>query len=68
MNRNVILTMLVALGLIVGFFIGRTTSNQYYFMKEEYSDAIAVLRCDQMTGEVELIALTKDGPKSIRMK
>ncbi|MFH1581308.1 MAG: hypothetical protein ABIC39_04455 [Pseudomonadota bacterium] len=68
MNKNVIVTLIVVLALILGFFIGRTTSNRYYFMKETYSDAIAVIRCDQMTGEIELIAQTKEGPKTIKMK
>jgi hypothetical protein len=68
MNKNVIVTMIVTLALILGFFIGRTTSNRYYFMKETYSDGIAVIRCDQMTGEIELIAQTKEGLKTIKMK
>jgi len=68
MNKNVIITLIVVLALILGFFIGRTTSNRYYFMKETLSDAIVVIRCDQMTGEIELIAQTKDGPKTIKMK
>jgi hypothetical protein len=68
MNKNVITTLIILSALILGFFIGRTTSNRYYFMKEKYSDAIAIIRCDQMTGEIELIGQTKKGPKTIKMK
>ncbi len=56
MNKNVaIISIAVVIALSATFFIGRITSDRYYFMKERYSNAIIIIRCDKITGDIEYI-------------
>ncbi|RRS32305.1 MAG: hypothetical protein P794_01495 [Epsilonproteobacteria bacterium (ex Lamellibrachia satsuma)] len=69
MNKGIgITSIIIILALTVGFFIGRTTSNRYYFMKQRYSNAFVVIRCDQITGNIDYVVKSKNGIKTIEMK
>lgn len=67
MNKNTIVILITVLALIVGFFIGRFTSNRYYFMKEFGSGALVVIRCDQMNGGIDLFLTTEGETKSLKV-
>ncbi|MCJ7547478.1 MAG: hypothetical protein MUP30_11750 [Deltaproteobacteria bacterium] len=68
MDSKLIIIIAIVITFILGLLVGHVTSDRYYFMKEPAGDAIAIYRCDKITGNVELIVYSQGRMKTIKLE